>query len=417
MEVKLAQADRLSSMGMLAAGVAHEINNPLSYILYNLESLTEDLPELTGAMHKFQERLLARFGADAIGEIAGTAARKMNPIMLDDIQGRLKEALEGVYRIRDVARGLGTFSRVEEDLLVPVNLMQVIEAALNMAANEIKYRARIFRDYGRNVPTVLASEGRLSQVFLNLIINATHAIDEGDLENNEIRVKTWAEGKQVCAQVRDTGSGIAAENLSKLFEPFFTTKGIGTGSGLGLAISKDIIEGFGGTIEVESTLGTGTCFTIRLPVRAVEQATVTPPAETGAGPKVQGRVLVVDDEEGIRAAIVRMLNGHETVQASNGAEAREILEHDQAFDVIVCDMMMPNVSGMDLHQWLAETHPALAEQLIFVSGGAFTPRAREYLGKISNIRLEKPFDMANFKKIVGDRIQMARRNHPGFTGD
>ena len=413
LEVKLAQADRLSSMGTLAAGVAHEINNPLSYILYNLESLSEDLPTLIGAMRQFQERLLAQFGADTIDEIAGSAARKMNPLVLDDIQNRFKDALEGTYRIRDVARGLGTFSRVEEDQVVPVNLTHVIDVALSMAANEIKYRARLFKDYGKNLPTVLASEGRLSQVFLNLVINASHAIDEGDLENNEIRVKTWAEGEQVCAQVRDTGSGIAAENQGKIFEPFFTTKGIGVGSGLGLAISKGIVEGFGGTIEVESELGTGTCFTIRLPVRAAKQATVEPPAEADEGPKLRGRVLVVDDEAGLRAAMVRMLREHETIQASSGAEAREILEHDQAFDVIISDMMMPDISGMELHQWLAETHPALAAELIFVTGGAFTPLARKYLGKISNIRLEKPFNSANFKKIVGDRIQMAKGTKKG----
>ncbi len=249
------------------------------------------------------QRRLSRASSRSTGDLhekLGSAFQLMNPVMLDDILARFKDALGGTYRIRDVARSLGTFSRVEKDQLVPVNLMHVLEVAINMAFNEIKYRARLVKDYGINVPTVMASEGRLCQVFLNLIINATHAIDEGDLENNEIRVKTWAEGEQVCAQVRDTGSGIAPENLGKLFEPFFTTKKIGMGSGLGLAISKGIVEGYGGTIEVESKLGTGTCFTIRLPVGAAAPA-VEVSAKAEVGPVVRGRILIVDDEDAIRS--------------------------------------------------------------------------------------------------------------------
>ncbi len=403
MEAQLAQSDRLSSMGMLAAGVAHEINNPLSYILYNLESLTEDLPELLSVIRQTQAQLGELSSTVDLHDILGsTAVQLMNPVLLDDILTRFKDALSGTYRIRDVARGLGTFSRVENDQLVPVNLMHVIEVAINMAFNEIKYRARLVKDFGTNVPVVMASEGRLSQVFLNLIINATHAIEEGDLEHNKIFIKTWVEGEQVCAQVRDTGSGIAPENLGKLFDPFFTTKRIGVGSGLGLSISKGIVEGYGGTIEVESKVGTGTCFTIRLPVRAPAAVEVTSKADVE--PAVRGRILIVDDEDGIRAIMVHILREHDAVQASNGAQAKEILESDQDFDLILCDMMMSDVSGMDLHEWLTERHPRLAKQFIFITGGAFTPRARDYLNKVDNIRLEKPFDITNFRKIVNELI-------------
>jgi CheY-like chemotaxis protein len=121
-----------------------------------------------------------------------------------------------------------------------------------------------------------------------------------------------------------------------------------------------------------------------------------------------GRVLVVDDEAGIRAAMARMLRGHDVVQAASGAAAKEILQTDQSFDLILCDMMMPEVSGMDLHQWLAANHPTLAKQFIFMTGGAFTPRARDYLGKVDNLRLAKPFDVANFKKIVNEFVRSAK---------
>ena len=409
-EWKLAQSDRLASLGMLAAGVAHEINNPLSYILYNLESVGEDLPELLLAIREYQSRMTAHLGADVVAQIAGDASEKMNPAVLEDIRVRIDDALTGTYRIRDVTRSLGTFSRVERDELAPVNLMHVFDLAANMAANEVRYRAHIVKDYDRKAPEVLASEGRLCQVFLNLIINAAHAIDEGDSDGNEIRLRTWTEDGHVCAQVRDTGDGISPDNLSQLFEPFFTTKSIGVGSGLGLAISKNIIESYGGLIEVESTVGEGTCVTIQLPIRAEETTPSEDSAEPASEPNPGGRILVVDDEVGIRRAMKRLLRDHETILAENGAEAIEIIQRDQAFDLILCDVMMPEISGMDLHQWLADAYPVLAERFIFITGGTFTPRAREYLNSVDNLRLEKPLDVANFKKIVADHVRLVKAN-------
>jgi signal transduction histidine kinase len=410
LEAQLAQADRLSSMGMLAAGVAHEINNPLAYILCNLQSLGEDMPRLLDALRRFQWRLSDKLSGDILDELLGADAEEFNPAMLDDIQDRLKDALEGTYRIRNVSRSLGAFSRVEKDKLVLINLVHVIEVALNMAFNEIKYRARLVKDYSRNLPLVFGSEGRLGQVFLNLLINATHAIDEGDIQNNEIRVSTWVENGWVFAQVRDTGSGIASENIDKLFEPFFTTKKIGVGSGLGLAISKDIVEGYGGSIEVESEVGKGSCFTIRLPVQDEEAISTDDHPDESLTEIFRGRILIIDDEEGILVAMARMICEHETVLVSSGAEAKQVIDGDQAFDLVLCDMMMPDISGMDLHRWLTEHHPVLARQLIFVTGGAFTPRARDYLSTVDNVCLEKPFDENIFKRIVNDAIHAGRRH-------
>lgn len=406
-ESQLAQSDRLSSMGMLAAGVAHEINNPLSYVLYNLESLVAELPRLFDSVRNIVAHVAGGDGAEIGAGVRRESAAALHPAAFNDVLDRFREALSGTHRIRDIARGLGTFSRVEGDQLTPVNLRYVIETALTMCFNEIKYRACVVKDYG-NVPPVIASEGRLSQVFLNLLVNAAHAIDEGNVEANEIRVRTWSEGDTVCAEVRDTGQGIAADDLRRIFEPFFSTKKAGTGSGLGLPISRGIVEGYGGTISVESEVGVGTAFTVRLPVRAVETATPAVAAPPAAEERERGRILIVDDEDGIRAAMVRMLRGHEIVEAGNGEAARDILERDQAFDVILCDMMMPRYSGMDLHAWLCERHPAVAERLIFITGGAFTPRTREYLARVSNLRIEKPFDIVNFKKIVADRIRLAQ---------
>jgi PAS domain S-box-containing protein len=402
-QAQLAQSDRLASMGMLAAGVAHEINNPLAYILYNLESLSGDLPGLLDSMRNYQARVNDRYGPDSVEETVGDAAKDLNPAMLNDIQEQFRDALEGAWRIRDIARGLGTFSRVERDQLVPVNLMHVIEAALNMCSNEIKYRARMVKDYGK-IPTVTASEGRLSQVFLNMFVNAAHAIDEGDLENNQILVRTWTEGEMVCAEVRDTGKGIVPEHIDQLFEPFFTTKRIGEGSGLGLPISKGIVEGYGGTITVESEVDKGTAFLVRIPARVEEVSPAPTVASVEETEQVRGRILVIDDEPGIRSVIKRMLRKHEVVEAHSGEQGRQILDNDQKFDLILCDMMMPVMSGVNLHEWLSETYPRLARQVVFVTGGAFTPGASEYLQKVENLHIEKPFDTNNFKSMVSELI-------------
>jgi signal transduction histidine kinase/CheY-like chemotaxis protein len=407
LEAQLAQTDRLSSMGMLAAGVAHEINNPLAYVLYNLESLAEDLPDLLRTMRHVQGRISKRSKAPGDTNGLDDAAQQMNPMMLDDITQRFEHARSGAVRIRDIARGLATFSRVDEDKLVPVSLAHVIDVATNMAFNEVKYRARLVKDYGKT-PMVLASEGRLSQVFLNLIINATHAIEEGDVDRNEIRVRTWVEGDKVFAEIRDTGKGIALEHLDKLFEPFFTTKELGTGSGLGLAITKNIIASYGGSITVSSELGRGTCFKVCLP--ALDKDSPRPERHVERKPSnpARGRILVVDDEEGIRIAIKQMLRDHETVDAASGAEAKSRLEADQNFDLILCDMMMPDVSGMAFHEWLSKRNERLAGQLVFMTGGVFTPKGREYLSKMDNLRIEKPFDRAYLKKLVGDLVRLAK---------
>ena len=406
LQSQMIQSDRLASMGTLAAGVAHEINNPLMYVLYNLESLAADVASFVDqAGRGLPERSEGALPRRGPGDEAAWWASIEG---LQDMEARFDDALEGTRRIRDIARGLSSFARVEKDQLVAVDLVNVIDVAASMAFNEIKYRARLVKDYGDGLPVVYASVGRLSQVFLNLLINAAHAIDEGDVEHHEIVVRAWTEAGQVCASVRDTGKGISPEHLPRLFEPFFTTKPIGEGSGLGLSISQNIVQGYGGTLRVESELGKGTCFTLRLPQQTEEEARAIALASIPAAPAVRGRILIVDDEAPLRTAMVRMLQHHETVQAASGAEAKQILTTDLRFDLIVCDMMMPECSGMDLHQWLVAEHPRLARQLIFITGGAFTPRARAYLAAVDNLRLEKPLDSANFRKIVADLVRLAK---------
>jgi CheY-like chemotaxis protein/anti-sigma regulatory factor (Ser/Thr protein kinase) len=373
----------MASVGMLAAGVAHEINNPLTYLLFNLESLGADLPALEAALPRGKEP--------------------------PELVQRTQDALDGARRIREIVRDLKIFARVGDEKLEPISINKVIEGVLNMTHNEVKYRARLVADFGK-VPLVLANEGKLAQVFLNLVLNAAQAIREGDVERNTIHVRTWAEPGMVLAEVRDSGPGIPMELQSRIFEPFFTTKPAGIGSGLGLAISRGIIEEAGGRISVESRPGDGARFVVQLPATAEDRPAATPPlVEARAGPKGRrGRVLVVDDEAMIRATLVRLLRGeHDVVAAENGNAAESLLSADDHFDVILCDLIMPEVSGMDLYEGLVVTHPDLAARMVFMSGGAFTQRAIAFLEAVPNMRIEKPFDTSNLRELV--RVLVAAR--------
>ncbi len=416
MQVSLARSDRMASIGLLAAGVAHEINNPLTYVLYSLESLAQDLPQLVDLIGRYQRILEEEVGQDKVFAALGEVPPLASPDRLKDLVYQLTKAVEGAHRVRDIVRDLKTFSRVEQDKQAPVRLDQVIEGAANMSFNEFRYRARFVKEYG-NVPPVLASDGRLSQVFLNLLVNAAHSIEEGDVEHNEIRVRTWTEGEEVLAEVRDTGEGIADEHLEHLFEPFFTTKEAGVGSGLGLSICENIVTSYGGKIDVESKLGQGTRFIVHLPMMTAQQSApeenkriADPMAAKPEEPTRRGRILVVDDEPTIALFIARYLSmEHEVVVASSGVEGQRILEEDTAFDLILCDLQMPNLSGMELYAWMEEKCPDVAARTVFMTGGAFTQRARNFLDQVPNQRLEKPFELKQLTELMQDRINSHRK--------
>ncbi|RKH42950.1 ATP-binding protein [Corallococcus sicarius] len=237
MQAQLMLGDRLASMGMLAAGIAHELNNPLSYVLSNLEFL-----------HRALGPLPRPLGADELLEY----------------QQVLEDAREGSERMRQIVRQLKVFSRVDDAHDEPVDLHRVLDSVTQMAASEIRPRARLVKQYG-DVPAVRGNEGKLFQVFLNLVINAAHAIPEGLTDTHEIRLisRVDAEGR-VVVDVRDTGRGIAPEHLRRIFDPFFTTKAPGQGTGLGLSICDTIVRALGGSISVESTPGHGATFHVAL---------------------------------------------------------------------------------------------------------------------------------------------------------
>jgi signal transduction histidine kinase len=263
-ESQLAQAERLSSVGLLAAGVAHEIKNPLATTLSTVEWLVDDLPPILEQCRSLRERLIKELGTERARVLMTDAAGLRNDQLLDDMARCSRGALESVKRVRTIVHDLGMFSRADANQLSPVSLGDVLERAVTLAYHEIKYRARISRDI-QWTPMVLADEGRLTQVFLNLLINAAHAIEEGYPEKNEIQIRLWHEGEEVLAEIKDTGKGIDHADLPYIFEPFFTTKERGAGTGLGLYVSNSIVTALGGRFEVDSVVGSGTRFVLHLP--------------------------------------------------------------------------------------------------------------------------------------------------------
>ncbi len=371
---QLVQADRLAAMGTLAAGVAHEINNPLAYVVASHAFIGEGLARLEGQV-----------GGHAVAGLADALA----------------DAQEGAERVRLIVRDLRTFSRVDDSRTDRVDLHRVLDSSLGIARNELKHRATVVREYGP-VPPVLGNDAKLGQVFLNLLINAAQAIEAGHLDDNEIRVVTSTDAAgRARVEVRDTGPGIPAELRDRIFDPFFTTKGIGEGTGLGLSICRNIVKSLGGEIAVEGAPERGAVFCVTLPAapRDVRPTPAPPSAVTPAGRR--GRVAIVDDEPGIRRAAERLLAGEHDVVAFEHARALgDRVGAGERFDVILCDLLMPDMTGMDLHALLREVAPLQADAMVFVTGGAFTPEARAFLDRVPNPVLEKPFDLPAVRKVI-----------------
>jgi CheY-like chemotaxis protein len=243
-------------------------------------------------------------------------------------------------------------------------------------------------------------------VFLNLVINASHAIREGDIEHNRITIRTNLHSTgQVAVEIGDTGTGIPSENLERIFDAFYTTKPKGVGTGLGLSICHRIVADLGGSIEVTSRVGQGTTFRVLLPASSADGDSVKWLVQERPATR-RGRILVIDDEPTIQRVVQRMLSReHEVVTLSDAQEALSRLLGGEHFDVIFCDLMMPQMTGIDLYLELARVLPAQIARIVFLTGGAFTPQARAFLDEVPNPRIEKPFKLEHLRAVVNDRLQ------------
>jgi len=382
-------SDRLASLGTLAAGVAHEINNPLLYVSMNLEYVTSEVQRIAG-------------------QLASGVPHKPAEMVpqLEALERPLHEARDGAQRVKDIVRDLRSFSTGGGGERVwAVDICAIMESALRMARNEIKYRAEVVRQYGET-PLVDANESRMAQVFLNLLINAAQAIPEGNVPNNEIRISTTTDrtGRAVI-QVQDSGVGIPQDVMPRIFDPFFTTKAAGKGTGLGLAIVHRIVTALKGEIYIESQVGSGTTVRLILPPAqgspAIEGEKPLSPHDVGVCDERRLRVLLIDDETALGTSLRRCISRYWNASFVNdGRQALELLRHDGGYDVIVCDLMMPEVTGMDIYEELVQSKPDLSKKMLFMTGGAFTERARLFLDSVPNRHLDKPFDLAQLEAAV-----------------
>lgn len=363
------EGERLALVGRLAAGVAHEVNNPAAFVLANLTNL----------------RALWHVGTDG----HGVGESGVSP---SEVVSMLQESIQGVERIVAAVGGLKALAQRQVGPHVPVDVTAVLDDACRMTERLLRARAQFHRPR-QTFPPVLGDHAELVQVCANLLMNAAEALPEGQSDRQTIEVRGMVSGGHLTIAIRDTGCGIAAEHQAQVFEPFFSTKGRGLGFGLGLSTSLDIVSRHGGALTFESLPGRGSTFNVSLPLAALPPE---PPRPASPEPDplgmVRQRLLLVDDEELLLKSYQRLYGSQYTlVVATGGAMAKRILEQDQSWDAIMCDLTMPDIDGPTLIGWLTEQYPALARRVIVCSGGAFTPSAMSFLNRFTGPRLSKPF--------------------------
>ena len=403
-QANLIERERLATVGKLAAGVAHSINNPAAYVVANLDEIREcilPLQELAAQALETARRTgsdLDRVELDRLSAVARA------PRVFDELGDMLAESLEGMGRIRDIVHDLKGFSALDDEAPLPTELARVVETALQLAQADLKHRVTLQVELAE-LPPVLGSAGRLSQVVLQLLLNALQSFDEDHQGERRVEVIGRSEGGSVELQVRDNGRGMDADTQSRIWDPFFTTHTRGA-LGLGLPICQDIIARHGGTLTVTSESGEGTTVTVRLPGMqdAVHFSLLKSPA-TGATDPLQGAsILVVDDEPAIVRCIKRLLRAAQEVRtATSGREALALLLDGVTPDLILCDLMMADVSGVELYEQVLTQRPELEPRILFITGGAFTDRTRAFCEEHYDRLIEKPFE----SKVLRDRLRVA----------
>jgi PAS domain S-box-containing protein len=366
---RVARQERFITTGTLAAGVGHEINSPLAYILANLEYSIEELRAIEGSSPSGRLR---------------------------DLITVLAEARDGAERIRKIVRGLRALARDESEP-VAIEVDSTVDIAINIAAHELRLKATVQKEIPPAL-LVLADESRLTQVLVNLLVNAAQAFPTPAVDKNEIRVTASLEsGGRVSIAVGDNGPGIPPHLQRRIFDPFFTTKPVGQGTGLGLSISLGIVEALGGELLLESAPGEGATFRVVLPAAAHAIGTERPPS---AVPR-RGRLLVIDDEPAILSSIRRVLDkDHEVITTQDARQALALIEAGDRFDVVFCDLMMPHLSGAAFYAEVRSKYPELADRFVFVTGGATESGVKAFLAAVPNERVEKPFSVQNLRGIA-----------------
>jgi PAS domain S-box-containing protein len=396
-------SEKMSTIGRMAAGVTHEINNPAAFVLLNVHRLQEHLRTLTAFIEEYRAALRDAGGDEAAARMAKREADLGISEALHEAETIAAESLEGMQRIREITQDLRFFSHIREDRPRPFDLNHVVESAISMARHEVRHRARLVRQL-ETLPPCEGDPTRMTQVIVNLLVNAAQSVEEGRVAENEVRVHTFARDGRVFVEISDTGCGIPENHIPQIFDPFFTTKAAGAGSGLGLSLCYEIVKRHGGEIGVESRVGAGSTFTVSLPAVARRDDRPAPPP--APEPREPARVLIVDDEVHLHRALRRVLREHELHFATSGREALDLLERDRRWDAIVCDVTMTDGSGVDLYERVAREWPELAPRVAFLTGGVRT-EVEEALRRSGRPVLEKPVDRATLRELIA-RLRAGR---------
>jgi PAS domain S-box-containing protein len=393
--------DRLRAVGRLAAGLAHEVNNPLTFVLANLESLRESHQAIRRFLRRVRVDLATREAITPQSFEQMTAEANLEEV-IDDAADMLTDCYKGMHRIQDIARSLGTFSRADDSQAEMIDITRVVDDACAMVFNQIRYRARLVKR-SEPIPLIAAFPGRIAQALVNMLTNAVEAIDGGAYDKHRIVVSTRAEGDYVIVGVSDTGMGVHEDDRDRIFTPGFTTKAHEGGMGLGLSACKRVAQEHGGKLEVHHLPDGGTRFELVLPIdtglQAIEQRRESHP--TSEVPLKRSRLLVVDDDAMVLSALRRRLRRrYDTVTVLGGVEALARLAEDPTFDSIVCDLMMPEIDGKSFYDTIKKEHPHLADRIVFMSGGAFTPRLRKFAASVPNPVLQKPVSREDLESML-----------------
>jgi len=369
---RAAHLDRLALMGRIAAGTAHELSNPASFIALNQELLAARLRELR----------------EEAPQLASG---------LDECLEMVEENRIGLERMRKLLSDMGRFSRSDSvGKMTPIDLHSLVEDVARLMKKPLAERARL-RVLNDEVPAIRGDEHRLQQVLTNLLINARDATPVRD-EHPEILLTCRAYGDEVEICVCDEGEGMSDEVLARAFEPFFTTKGPG-GTGLGLALSAEIVHQHGGSLDVDSEPGRGTTFRLRFPTEAARDSIL---------PEGPARLLLIDDDVTVLRAFQRALStDHEVVAVSTVEAACEALT-DGPYALVLSDVTMPAGGGQAVYEHATRVAPALAEQIVFVTGGLTDPRVRRFCESVPNRVLYKPVDVALVRRLVRNAVEQQR---------
>lgn len=368
--------DDPAALGALPAGVAHEINSPLAAVMTNIDA--------------------------ALDALAACHERSAD---LDRALEALRDAAEAGARVQQLVHDFGSLSRAAAGTRGPVDVHRVIESTLRITWTQIRDRARLVKSYA-DVPPVRANESRLGQVVLNLIVNAAQSIERGRADENQIGVTTGLEPDgRVFIEVADSGHGMSRDIQQRIFTPFFTTKPAGVGMGLGLSICQRLIASFGGEITVDSEPGRGSRFRVVVP--AASSPGVTPALQRKHAPSARrrGRVLFIDDERALGRALQRTLSHeHDVLAVTSAREALTLLAHAEHFDLVLCDLTMPEMDGREFFDELSRRSPEEARRVVFLTGGVTSHEARAFLDRVDNDCLKKPVELDHLRSLISERV-------------